>query len=132
MGNPRRSSIPIQTDGNVLPFDHHPPPQLTTTSLSFASLLRKPSALLLPFSLLLLFTWLFLRLPRPLISSSSHFSSSGSRERSQIGMDADANLARFSVNSLISRDRRGWLLDPIRISYDAGIRGFVPNCLMDP
>ncbi|KAF5205481.1 Berberine bridge enzyme-like [Thalictrum thalictroides] len=40
----------------------------------------------------------------------------------------DANLVRFTSGFLSSRDKRGWLLNPVNAAHDAGISGGAVSC----
>ncbi|PKA51579.1 hypothetical protein AXF42_Ash002946 [Apostasia shenzhenica] len=132
MANPRRSSFQLHNHHASIALSDHQPPMPAVASLSsVAAFLKKPTAFPCLLSLFLLLTWLSLRLQHaPATSSSYQFSSSvsDSGAQSQGSLDTEANLARLSVSSLISADRRGWLLDPVSAALDAGIHGGAQFC----
>nr|GMC79262.1 uncharacterized protein LOC109159006 [Ipomoea batatas] len=136
MANPRRTSFSTAVNHHQLPIStvsggSQAPATLLTSAKSF---LKKPHAFPFLLSLFLLLTWVSLRLQRP----SSHFPHSGGSESgSELGRRADwspdddhfANLARFSASSsLIAKDKRGWLLNPIALALDAHISGGATSC----
>ncbi|KAK8950988.1 hypothetical protein KSP39_PZI004237 [Platanthera zijinensis] len=123
MANPRRSSFHLNNHHSTLPLSNHPPLAAAASLSSIAAFLKKPSAFPFLLSLFLVLTWLCLRIQHS--PGSLHF-----RAQTMGGIEADvhANLARFSVSQLISRDRRGWLLNPIKIAQDADIHGGAQVC----
>uniref|UniRef100_A0A7N0TAC5 Uncharacterized protein n=1 Tax=Kalanchoe fedtschenkoi TaxID=63787 RepID=A0A7N0TAC5_KALFE len=112
MGNPRRSS------------DSHFQSQ---TLNSFIHLLKKPHAFPLLLSVFLFLTWISLRLQ----SSSSNLSQHRLAQNWRKEDDRLANLVRFPASSspsLILKDKRGWMVDPVQIALDAGISGGATVC----
>ncbi|KAF8398146.1 hypothetical protein HHK36_017072 [Tetracentron sinense] len=125
MANPRRNSY----SNNQTPEN-----QLQSQSFSLSSLiffLKRPHAFPFLLSTFLLLTWVSLRLQH-----SHHFSSPQKPQSSRGNQkwsreeDENANLVRFSSRfpSQISRDKRGWLLDPVSVALQAGISGGAISC----
>ncbi|GLT43738.1 hypothetical protein SLA2020_176690 [Shorea laevis] len=117
MANPRRNSY-----SNENQFQTQ-----TSSSLSFLThFLKKPQALPFLFSRLLLLTWLFLKL-QP--SSPSHGFLRTHEKWSQDN-DLKANLVRFKAGFpfSITRDKRGWLLNPITLALNFGVKGGAVSC----
>ncbi|KAH0461320.1 hypothetical protein IEQ34_008895 [Dendrobium chrysotoxum] len=125
MANPRRISIQLHNHHSTIPLSNHSPPHAVASLSSIAAFLKRPSAFPFVLSLFLVLTWVCLRVQRTPGSASLRF-----RAQSQSGRDADAdaNLARFSASSLISNDRRGWLINPIGVALDKGIHGGAQIC----
>ncbi|KAK9290931.1 hypothetical protein L1049_009110 [Liquidambar formosana] len=124
MANPRRNSYPnYQSSEN--PFQTHSLPSVSSLVYFF----KKPHAFPFLLSIFLLLTWISLRLQR-----SSQFSSSPHLHQTHNKWsredDQKANLVRFSsaFPSQISKDKRGWLLDPITLALDAAISGGAVSC----
>ncbi|KAM3288946.1 hypothetical protein P3S67_022376 [Capsicum chacoense] len=127
MANPRRTSfsplsnhthnhqqLPIST----APFQNQGT-QISTLMNSLKSFLKKPHAFPFLLSLFLLLTWVSLRFQRP---SSSSIRREEWHAKVQSGSDdLDANLVRFSPSSsLIAKDKRGWLINPISLAISGG------------
>ncbi|XP_034225384.1 uncharacterized protein LOC117635149 isoform X1 [Prunus dulcis] len=128
MANPRRNS---QSSEN--PFHS----QSIQFSSSLVHFLKKPHAFPFLLSILLLLTWVSLRLQHSsyLSSAPSHISKDKDKplthkKWSQLS-DSSANLIRFSSGfpSRIAKDKRGWLLDPISLALDSGISGGAVSCV---
>ncbi|CAL1385817.1 unnamed protein product [Linum trigynum] len=142
MANPRRSSYSINVGasdddrgGGAL----QPSPFSSSSSSSAAALLlylkhwlKKPHAFPFLLSVFLLLTWLSLVLQQ---RSSSH-PSADSSSSSRLGDGAvqwrkheEANLVRFkSTSSPIAKDNRGWLLDPVALALEHGVKGGAVSC----
>ncbi|XP_022967892.1 uncharacterized protein LOC111467267 [Cucurbita maxima] len=141
MANPRRTSISLLSSSNPqsleTPFHIQSHGRTLSLSLRFLfsflkNFLKKPHAFPFLLSVFLLLTWISLRIQH----SSSQFSSPDSSRFEQNpdswSKDGDlkANLVRFKSGfpSPISRDKRGWLLDPISLALDSGIPGGAVSC----
>ncbi|EOY08683.1 hypothetical protein QUC31_010784 [Theobroma cacao] len=124
MANPRRISHSNNSQSVENPF------QFQTQSLSYLSsvkhLLKKPQAFPFMLLLLLLLTWVSLRLQ---YSSPSHHEQWGKDD----GDDGDfkANLFRFrsGLPSDIVKDKRGWLLNPVSLALQNGVKGGAMSCV---
>lgn len=122
MANPRRNSYSTNqsVDGSF-----QSQTQSSSSLSSLKHLLKKPHALPFLLLLLLLLTWVSLRL-----QYSSRF------RHQQLGQDAHrdddskANLVRFKsgLPSAIVKDKRGWLLDPVSLALQFGVRGGAVSC----
>ncbi|XP_058079196.1 uncharacterized protein LOC131227412 isoform X2 [Magnolia sinica] len=120
MANPsRRNSISNPTSEN-----HN-----QTLHQSVAIFLKRPQAFPCLLSVFVLLTWLSLRF--------QHLSSSQIQQQQQQWMKKDesdnmktANIVRFSSEfpSLVVKDKRGWLLNPVSATSDAGISGGAQSC----
>ncbi|KAL6988587.1 hypothetical protein U1Q18_014339 [Sarracenia purpurea var. burkii] len=138
MANPRRNSFSAvlnnqssEINSNNLGNPFQSQSQTTLSSVKF--FLKKPHAFPFLLSIFLLLTWISLR-----IQHSAHFSSpphlTHQRQWRTAGEDDDndgkVNLVRFASGypSRISKDKRGWLLNPISVAVDAGISGGALNC----
>ncbi|TYH34180.1 hypothetical protein ES332_D13G110800v1 [Gossypium tomentosum] len=123
MANPRRNSYSTNqsVDGSF-----QSQTQSSSSLSSLKHLLKKPHALPFLLLLLLLLTWVSLRL-----QYSSRF------RHQQLGQDAHgdddskANLVRFKsgLPSAIVKDKRGWLLDPVSLALQFGVRGLMLTIL---
>ncbi|XP_020571089.1 uncharacterized protein LOC110018194 [Phalaenopsis equestris] len=125
MSNPRRISLQLHNHHSASPLSNNPQPPARASFSSIAAFLKRPSAFPFVLSLFLLLTWLCLRVQRAPASATLLLRA---QLMSGLDADADANLARFSVHSLISRDRRGWLFNPISVAHDKGIHGGAQIC----
>lgn len=101
-------------------------------SRSLSSLLyflKKPHAFPFLLFIFLFLTWVSLR-----VQHSSHFSSPPHFHETQKKWSGDddqkANLVRFPAGfpSQISKDKRGWLINPISFALDVGISGGAVSC----
>ncbi|MFS8005299.1 putative rmlC-like cupin domain superfamily, rmlC-like jelly roll protein [Helianthus anomalus] len=120
MANPRRTSTPITPE---LPIQFQP----RTLDSRFSRLklfLKKPQAFPFLLSIFLILTWVFLRIHQqtPKLTNPT-FSTTNNQ-------DHEANLIRFSSRfpSPITKDPRGWILDPVSIALDSGISGGALTC----
>ncbi|CAL1352274.1 unnamed protein product [Linum trigynum] len=144
MANPRRSSYSINvgaSDDNHSGGGSQPSPFSSSSSSSAAAiflylkhLLRKPHAFPILLSVFLLLTWLSLVLQQRSYSHSSDASTSSSRLGGAAVQwrkqdDEKANLVRFkSMSSPIAKDNRGWLLDPVALALEHGVKGGAVSC----
>ncbi|XVE62125.1 hypothetical protein DITRI_Ditri06bG0093800 [Diplodiscus trichospermus] len=123
MANPRRNSYSNNNQSLEHPF------QFQTQSLSLVSFvkhfLKKPQAFPFLLLLLLLLTWVSLRL-----RYSSPFKPKQWGKNDDIVDDFKANLFRFKVGlpSPIVKDKRGWLLNPVSLGLQTGIKGGAMFC----
>ncbi|CAL0332790.1 unnamed protein product [Lupinus luteus] len=119
---PRRIIHINTTTTNPTPFLHHQThPSLLTSLLHF---LRRPQSLPIVLFIFLFFAWFSYRIQR-----ASHYSHTMLPERST-DSDLKANLVRFSsaMPSLVAKDRRGWLLDPVSLALSSGLPGGAVTC----
>ncbi|OAY74848.1 uncharacterized protein LOC109728358 [Ananas comosus] len=147
MANPRRGSLQLQNPNPnpTVPFPdpsippHSPPPPFSSRALSsslssLALFLKKPTAFPFLLSVFILLTWLSLRFHGGGGGGGGAGAATrGSAARAVGGgdLDVDANLVRFSAlgfPSLIAKDHRGWLLDPVAAAKGAGLRGGALDC----
>ncbi|KAL8172226.1 hypothetical protein V2J09_024030 [Rumex salicifolius] len=120
MVNPRRSSYA----GGANQSSEN---SFQSQSLSFSSLLpllKKPLAFPLLLSIFLFLTWLSLRIQY----SSSLPSPASTPLKWSKKDDLNANLVRF-LPSQLSKDKRGWLLNPVSAALQAGVVGGAINCI---
>lgn len=122
MPNPRRNSNPNN------PFESHLQSQSQSQSLSLSSLiffLKRPQAFPFLLSIFLFLTWVSLRFQKH--QAPQHFNSQTQHQSEEVrkGDDVNANLVRFSSDfpSLIIKDKRGWLLNPVIAAKEAGVLG---------
>ncbi|KAH9603316.1 hypothetical protein KSS87_013412 [Heliosperma pusillum] len=115
MVNPRRSSY-----GNIIISNHQNPENQSISLFSILNLLKKPQVFPLLLTFFIFITWVSLRFQHS--SSIPLNSQKWSRE-----FDLKANLVRFS-SSYLSKDNRGWLLNPISAALDAHISGGAVSC----
>ncbi|XP_050223936.1 uncharacterized protein LOC126673734 [Mercurialis annua] len=115
MGNPRRSSNEISNN----PF-HQP------QTISILHFLKKPHAIPILLSIFIFLTCLSLTLHH----HSSSFNVHATTQHPNQNNDKLANLIRFSSNSAspISKDNRGWLLNPLSLALHSGITGGPVSC----
>ncbi|XP_074276735.1 uncharacterized protein LOC141637739 [Silene latifolia] len=112
MVNPRRSSYGSNIN------NHQNPENQLISLISILNLLKKPQAFPVLLTIFIFLTWVSLRFQH----SSSSIPQKWSRE-----IDLKANLVRFS-SSYLSKDKRGWLLNPISAALDARISGGAVSC----
>lgn len=138
--NPRRSShtTSISIDPNTF-FQTQTQPSNVVASLKL--FLKKPHAFPFLLFIFLLLTWVSLRLQHSATSSSSVQTSSfddhdlkwGDNKRtSSFEQDHKANLIRFPSSdtlSQITKDKRGWLMDPVSVALKSGIPGSLFMCV---
>lgn len=116
MVNPRRSSFSSNTqnsDSNSLNIHNF-------SRLSFLmNFLKRPQAFPLLLSIFVFVTWVSLRLQH------SDFSKSQNNWSSIEEDDVKANLVRFNSHfpSPISKDKRGWLFNPVSLALESGVKG---------
>ncbi|CAN4125634.1 unnamed protein product [Withania somnifera] len=129
MANPRRTSFSPWGNQNQhqLPISsaqNHPGSSLMNSLKSF---LKKPHAFPFLLSLFLLLTWVSLRFQRP--STPTHMPQDW-HPKLLSESDQMANLVRFpaSYSSSITKDKRGWLLNPISLAIRSGISGGAAGC----
>ncbi|KAL1126363.1 hypothetical protein V6Z11_A13G106700 [Gossypium hirsutum] len=117
MANPRRNSYSTNqsVDGSF-----QSQTQSSSSLSSLKHLLKKPHALPFLLLLLLLLTWVSLRL-----QYSSRFRHQQLGQDGHGDDDSKANLVRFKsgLPSAIVKDKRGWLLDPVSLALQFGVRG---------
>uniref|UniRef100_A0A7C9DM85 Cupin type-1 domain-containing protein n=1 Tax=Opuntia streptacantha TaxID=393608 RepID=A0A7C9DM85_OPUST len=117
MSNPRRTLHVNSSQNPDNPFQ--------TQSNTFFSLnfLKKPHAFPFLLSIFLFLTWVSLR-----FQNSSHVSSRPlSLQRWNKEDDLKANLVRYLPFQL-SKDTRGWLLNPVTAALNAGLSGGAVTC----
>ncbi|XP_021901257.1 uncharacterized protein LOC110817144 [Carica papaya] len=124
MANPRRNSFSIS---------HSLENQNLSSSLSLVlHFLKKPQAFPILLSIFVLLTWLSLRLQRSAqFSSPSNHPHDAQQKWSHDEDDDKANLVRFksAIPSLIRKDNRGWLLNPVSLAIDSRIQGGAISCV---
>ncbi|PWA91274.1 hypothetical protein CTI12_AA090580 [Artemisia annua] len=125
MANPRRNSFP-----NTQELPVFTNPQIQSRFSRLKLFLKKPQSFPFLLSLLLILTWVFLRIqqnsqiqPKP-IKPNTLLSNDNQDQ------DHEANVIRFKSNfpSKIAKDNRGWLLDPVSIALASGIKGGALVC----
>ncbi|KAL3841099.1 hypothetical protein ACJIZ3_025690 [Penstemon smallii] len=135
MANPRRTSYSNQLPiTNPIAQFHTQTPQTTATAL-FTSLkifLKKPHSIPFLLSIFLLLTWVSLRFQHRYATPSIRQSSDSLNQKNGGGgfiKDSNANLVKFSsLSSLIMKDKRGWLMDPVSLALDVAIPGGAVSC----
>lgn len=143
--NPRRSSYSTGAGNQSISIDPNSFFQTQTqtpTSNVVASVkmfLKKPHAFPFLLFIFLLLTWVSLRLQHSASSSSVKTSSFndqdlkwGEKKSSSAEDDHKANLIRFPSSetlSEITKDKRGWLMDPVSVALKSGIPGEFYVCL---
>lgn len=142
--NPRRSSYITGAGNQSISIENNSLFQTQTqTSNVVASLkvfLKKPHAFPFLLFVFLLLTWVSLRLQHSASFSSSDKTSSfssqdlkwGEKKSSSVEDDHKANLIRFPSSetlSYITKDKRGWLMDPVSVALKSGISGNVCACV---
>ncbi|KAL5739362.1 hypothetical protein ACOSP7_028264 [Xanthoceras sorbifolium] len=121
MANPRRNS-----------YSENPFNSQHSSSLSYLiNLWKRPLAFPILLSIFVLLTWVTLRL-----QYSSHLFNSSHKTQekwsSSIDDDEKANLVRFMTHhypSLIVKDKRGWLLNPISLALESRLKGGAVSCV---
>ncbi|CAI9787476.1 unnamed protein product [Fraxinus pennsylvanica] len=136
MANPRRISysnsnqLPISDPSN--PFQSQTPQTAATLLNSLKFFLKKPHAVPFLLSFFLFLTWVSLRFQRYSSNPSFHQSPYDSnRVALHGGSDkySDANIVKFpSSSSVVMKDKRGWLINPVSLALDASITGGASFC----
>ncbi|KAL6509063.1 hypothetical protein OROGR_023170 [Orobanche gracilis] len=134
MANPRRTSY----SSSQLPISDPTPQFQSQTHQSAATLLnslkvflKKPHAFPFLLSIFLLLTWVSLRLQHRYSNPSFQQSTYTAVDEKNGGYvkDSECNLVKFhSLSSLVMKDKRGWLVDPVSFALDAGISGGASYC----
>lgn len=102
--------------------------------------LKKPHAFPFLLFIFLLLTWVSLRLQHSASSSSSVKTASfndqdlkwGDKKSNSFEDDHKANLIRFPSSGTLSditKDKRGWLMDPVSVALKSGIPGELCVCV---
>ncbi|XP_071727811.1 uncharacterized protein [Rutidosis leptorrhynchoides] len=129
MANPRRNSYP----NNDIPIYsteiNSTPSQLQTLESRFSRLklfLKKPQSFPFLLTIFLILTWGFLRIQQ----NSQFLSNPNKRFNLYTDQDHEANIIRYPSKfpSPITKDARGWMLDPISIAFGSGIKGGALIC----
>ncbi|KAK1429547.1 hypothetical protein QVD17_11758 [Tagetes erecta] len=112
MANPRRTSNQINTQIPI--FNPNSQSQtLTSTSTKLKLFFKKPQSFPFLLSIFLILTYLFLRFNQQNPKSPiQNFTITTTNQ------DHDANLIRFKSSS-ITKDTRGWMLDPVSIALNS-------------
>ncbi|XVF40839.1 hypothetical protein PTKIN_Ptkin01aG0148600 [Pterospermum kingtungense] len=121
MANPRRNSYSNnQSLENPFQFQTQSLPYLS----SLNNLLKKPHAFPFLLLLLLLLTWVSLRLQYSSPSQPQHWAQDADDD------NIKANLFRFKsgLPSAIVKDKRGWLLNPVSLALHNGVKGGAVSC----
>ncbi|KAL8460131.1 hypothetical protein ACS0TY_031877 [Phlomoides rotata] len=133
MANPRRTSYtsyPLPISDPIPQFQSQAPQAAATLITSLKVFLKKPHAFPFLLSVFLLLTWASLRLQHSYSSSPLHQSTYTVSDK--IGgffKDPTANVVKFSaVSPLVMKDKRGWLIDPVSLTLDAGVLGGAVSC----
>lgn len=132
MANPRRTSFSPSGNQNQqqLPIstaNQNQGTQISSLMNSLKSFLKKPHAFPFLLSLFLLLTWVSLRFQRPSTSAPHR---QEWHAKIQSGSDRNANLVRFPASSSsITKDKRGWLLNPISLALQSHISGGAARCV---
>ncbi|XP_022863664.1 uncharacterized protein LOC111383754 [Olea europaea var. sylvestris] len=136
MANPRRVSysnsnqLPISDPIN--PFQSQTPQTAASLLNSLKLFLKKPHAVPFLLSFFLFLTWVALRFQH--YSSDSSFrqpSYDSNRVASHGGYDkySDANTVKLPLSSsIVMKDKRGWLINPVSLALDAAISGGASFC----
>ncbi|KAK1365933.1 RmlC-type cupin [Heracleum sosnowskyi] len=140
--NPRRSSYSTGGGSQSISIDPNsffqPQTQTSNVVASLKLFLKKPHAFPFLLFIFLLLTWVSLRLQHSASSSSVKTASFddqdlkwGDKKRSSVEEDHKANLIRFPSSSTLSeitKDKRGWLMDPVSVALKSGISGGAQIC----
>ncbi|XP_042479463.1 uncharacterized protein LOC122060439 isoform X2 [Macadamia integrifolia] len=102
----------------------------TPSLSSFIFFLKRPHAFPFLLSIFVLLTWVFLRLQHLHQFPSPQQTQSREEQKWRREDDKQANLVRFRSGfpSQISKDKRGWLLDPVAAAIEAGISEGAISC----
>ncbi|KAL4592233.1 hypothetical protein LXL04_005221 [Taraxacum kok-saghyz] len=136
MANPRRTSYPSTTEIPIFNTEINIPLQsqnLATRLSRLKYFLKKPQAFPFLLSIFLILTWVFLRIQQRNSQFPSNPTSSNTNSRRfsfEDDEDHDANLIRFysGFPSPITKDTRGWMLDPVTIALNSRIAGGALIC----
>ncbi|KAK6151403.1 hypothetical protein DH2020_014038 [Rehmannia glutinosa] len=133
MANPRRTSY----SSNQLPISDPIPqfqsqtPQTAATLLnSLKIFLKKPHAFPFLLSIFLLLTWVSLRFQHRYSDPSFRQSSYTVNDKNGgYFKDSNSNVVKFPFfSSLVMKDKRGWMVNPVSLALDAGIPGGAAYC----
>ncbi|XP_076959739.1 uncharacterized protein LOC143635912 [Bidens hawaiensis] len=119
MANPRRTSTPINPELPIHTLSFQSSRTLESRFSRLQLFLKKPQAFPLLLSILLLLTWVFLRIHQQSLKLPN-FSIKDDQ-------DQEANIIRFK-SAAITKDTRGWMLDPVSIALDSGVSGGAGSC----
>ncbi|XP_043693823.1 uncharacterized protein LOC122644251 [Telopea speciosissima] len=124
MANPRRNSY----SNNLTSENPHHTQTLSLSSLIF--FLKRPLSFPFLLSIFILLTWVFLRLQHLHHFPSPQQTQSREKQKGRKEDDEQAKLVRFSSGfpSQISKDKRGWLLNPVTAAIEAGISEGAISC----
>ncbi|KAI3862819.1 hypothetical protein MKW98_008659 [Papaver atlanticum] len=136
MANPRRVSLSnFNSNSNNPTLSLENPSQQQTQSLSLSSIIiffKRPHAFPILLSVFLFLTWVSLRLQHfhHYYSPQQQQQTQDTQKWSRAGEDDKANLVRFSSDfpSKITKDKRGWMLDPVSIARAVGLPGGAVSC----
>ncbi|KAL2482971.1 hypothetical protein Fot_44415 [Forsythia ovata] len=139
MANPRRTSysnsnlLPISDPVN--PFQSQSPQTAATLLTSLKLFLKKPHAVPFLLSFFLFLTWISLRFQHYSSNPSFHQSAYDSNrvtlhgENGGYDINSDANIVKFpSFSSIVMKDKRGWLINPVSLALDTAISGGATFC----
>ncbi|KAL8095161.1 uncharacterized protein LOC141693798 [Apium graveolens] len=141
--NPRRSSYTTGAGNHSISIDPNSffqtQTQTSNVVTSLKLFLKKPHAFPFLLFIFLLLTWVSLRLQHSASSSSSVKTSSfanqdlkwAEKKSSSVDDDHKANLIRFPSSTTLSditKDTRGWLMDPVSVALKSGIPGGAQIC----
>ncbi|XP_073132085.1 uncharacterized protein [Henckelia pumila] len=137
MANPRRTSysnqLPISEP--IPQFQSQTPQTATTLLASLKFFLKKPHAFPFLLSIFLLLTWVSLRIQHHSASSlhQSSYAGNGLTVNEKNGgyfKDSGANIVKFSsFSSIVMKDKRGWLINPVSLALDAAAPGGALSCV---
>ncbi|KAF5737593.1 hypothetical protein HS088_TW13G00478 [Tripterygium wilfordii] len=124
MPNPRRNSY---SGGQSTENPFH---QNHSIISSLEQFLKRPQAIPLLLSIFVFLTWASLNLQR---SSHNQLPNNAQQRKEEISSaedDEKVNLVRFKSGfpSPIATDKRGWLLNPVSLALDSGIKGGAVSC----
>ncbi|KAL1553894.1 hypothetical protein AAHA92_14514 [Salvia divinorum] len=138
MANPRRpaySSYPLPISDpipNTIPqFQPQTPQAASTFFNSLKIFLKKPHAFPFLLSIFCLLAWVSLRLQHHHSHQLFPQSTYTLKNDKNGGYSKDSNgkfVKFYSVSSPVTRDKRGWILDPISTALDYGVSGGAVSC----
>ncbi|WOH06315.1 hypothetical protein DCAR_0625740 [Daucus carota subsp. sativus] len=144
--NPRRSSYTTGGGSQSISIDPNTffqtQPQTSNVVASLKMFLKKPHAFPFLLFVFLLLTWVSLRLQHSASVSSSAAKTAafndqdlkwGDEKKSSHSVEEDykANMIRFPSSATLSeitKDKRGWLMDPVSVALESGIPGGAQIC----